>query len=315
MKKLVTLLSAIPVAAILMTGCQSEDIMYSGPEYVTFSDSIYTMPVLDEEEATFCVPVAATNVTDYDRNYAVEIINDKSTAIRGFHFDFMENSNNVVIKAGERVANVVLKGHYAHVGREDSLKLTLRLVEPERQKWDIYGNETLVEFVKCAPFRMDNFLHIANATDEVNFEMLATFPFGDDMSSFLVKGYKKDDHTVMLTDMFGDSGAGDIRVIFDDSDPLDPIVTVPEQAAFRESNYGVVWLRSVDQYPSYFNTFDDFFVLILEVYVPQLGSFGIYQYVFRCMDKEEANDRNNGAVTRSASDGSAFTLNSYQFKN
>lgn len=314
MKKILTLLLSFPVVAALMTGCQSEEIMYSGPEYVMFSDSIYTMPVLDEEEATFSVPVAATTTADYDRNYAVEIISDKSTAVRGFHFDFVDNSNNVIIKAGERVANVVLKGHYANVGRYDSLQLSLRLIEPEAQKWNLYGNETLVDFVKCPPFEMNNFLKIKNDTDKAYFMMYASFPFDSNMKTFSVEGYKKDDKTVMLTDMFGTSGSGEIRVIFDDSDPLDLVITVPEQPGFRESTYGTVWIRSVAQYPSYFNTFDNFFVLILEAYVPQIGSFGVYQYIFRAMDTNDAENNNNGAITRSTN-STTFTLNKFNFKN
>ncbi len=314
MKQILILLLAFPVVATFMGGCQSEDIQYSGPEYVMFSDSIYTMPVLDAEDATFSVPVAATTTAGYDRNYAVEIVNDKSTAVRGFHFDFVENSNNVVIKAGERVANVQLKGHYANVGREDSLQLCLRLVEPQPQKWELYGNETRVEFIKCHPFDMNEFLRIGNDTDEANFMMYATFPFDTNMTTLSVKGAKKDDKTLILTDMFGNSGVGNIRLVFDDSDPLDLRITVPEQPAFRESSYGTVWLRSVAQYPSYFNTFDRFFVLILEVYVPQIGSFGVYQYIFRAMSADEAENNNNGAVTRST-EKSVFTVSKFHLKN
>ena len=38
--------------------------------------------------------------------------------------------------------------------------------------------------------------------------------------------------------MFGESSSEKIRIIFDETDPLDLRITVPEQAAFRESNYG-----------------------------------------------------------------------------
>lgn len=312
MKNFLNLLLAFPIAAACLIGCQSEDVTYSGPEYVMFSDTTFTMPVLDQSDATFSVPVAATTTVDYDRNYAVEIVNEKSTAICGFHFDFADNSNNVTIKAGERVANVMLKGHYNNVNRDDSLVVRLRLIEPEAQKWSLYGNETLVDFVKCHPFKMNDFLKIENDNDKVNMTMLASFPFGDQMKTFSVHGYKKDEHAIVLTDMFGESMSEPIRLIFDDSDPLDLKITVPEQSAFREANYGYVWVRTVDQYPSYFNTFDNFFVLLLEAYVPQLGSFGVYQYIFRCIDADDATDGDNGAVTRSITrDLSNYKLSKY----
>ncbi len=313
MKKFLNLLLMFPLAATIMIGCQSEEITYTGPEYVMFADTTYTMPIL-ETDKIFEVPVATTTLADYDRNYAVEIINDKSTAVRGYHFDFVDNSNNVTIKAGERVAFVKLEGHYENVNRDDSLVVRLRLVEPKVQTWDLYGNETLVDFIKCHPFKMNDFLQIKNETDEAKFTMLASFPFDSNMGSYSVKGYKKDEKTLMLTDMFGHSGSGDIRVIFDDSDPLDLVITVPEQAGFRESNYGTVWIRSVEQYPSYFNTFDNFFVLILEAYVPQIGSFGVYQYIFKSLDEDEAEDNENGTVTRSIAernDCSLFKFNKF----
>ena len=312
MKKFLNLLLATPVAAVIMVACQSDEgITYSGPEYVMFSDTVYTMPVQDKEE-TFSVPVAATTTADYDRNYAVEIVNEKSTAVRGLHFDFVDNSNNITIKAGERVANVSLKGHYTNIAREDSLVVSLRLVEPKAQEWNLYGNTTRVDLVKCPPFKMNEFLKIKKEDDKVNLIMLASFPFDSSMGQYSAHGYKKDDHTLILMDMFGESSSEKIRIIFDEKDPLDLRITVPEQAAFRESNYGYVWVRSVEQYPSYFNTFDNFFVLILEAYVPQIGSFGVYQYIFECIDADEEADNNNGAATRGFSSyTSTFKLNKY----
>lgn len=314
MKHSLNFLGGLLLAALGMTGCQSEDITYSGPEYVMFSDTIYTMPVVVDTDAAFDVPVVATSTVDYDRNYSVEIVNDKSTAVRGLHFDFVDNSNNVTIKAGENTAYVKLAGHYENTNRDDSLVVRLRLVEPQNRKWNLYGNETLVDMVKCHPFKMNDFLMIENDGDEANFTMLATFPFGNDMTSHSVKGYKKDEKTLMLKDMFGASASGEIRVIFDDSDPLDLKITVPEQPGFREATYGTVWLRSTTQYPSYFNTFDNFFALWLEAYVPQIGSFGVYQYILRSISKDEAENGDNGAVTRSIiEDGyfSTFKLNKF----
>ena len=96
MKKLLKVLWALPLTALLAVGCQSEDVVYNGGDYVMFSDSVYTMPVL-EDDKVFEVPVSATNATDYDRNYAVEIINEKSTAIRGYHFDIVDGTINITI--------------------------------------------------------------------------------------------------------------------------------------------------------------------------------------------------------------------------
>lgn len=275
-------------AALLMVACQSEDKMYEGKNYVMFSDSIYTMPVMVDNQE-FEVPVAAMTTASYDRNYAVEILHEKSTAVRGVHFDFVEGSNNITIKAGERVGMVRIKPIYSHMERNDSLVISLRLLEPAEEQLAIYGNTTRIDMVKCYPFDMNDFIFPGG-----NMYMLASFPFSSDTQQIRVNGEVKDDHTFILKDAF--SNIYPLRLEFDDSDPLDYTIRVPEQPAFKDSNYGTVYVRSVDMYPSYFVVPDHFFVLYLEVYIPQLGSFGVYQYIFKCITQNEADDMDNGAA-------------------
>ena len=205
------------------------------------------------------------------------------------HFDFEEGSNNVTIKAGERAAKVRIKPVYSNVERNDSLVITLRLLEPEEEKLDLYGNTTRVEMVKCYPFVMEDFVFPGG-----NMYMLASFPFSDETQQIRVNGEIKDDHTFILKDAFSDIYP--LRLEFDDSDPLNYTVTVAEQPAFKDSSYGTVYVRSVDMYPSYFVVPDHFFVLYLEVFIPQLGSFGVYQYIFKCITENEAGDMDNGAA-------------------
>lgn len=275
-------------AALLMVACESEDKMYEGKNYVMFSDSIYTMPVMVDDQE-FEVPVAATTTASYDRNYAVEILHEKSTAVRGVHFDFVEGSNNITIKAGERVGMVRIKPIYSHMERNDSLVISLRLLEPAEEQLAIYGNTTRIDMVKCYPFDMNDFIFPGG-----NMYMLASFPFSNDTQQIRVNGEVKDDHTFILKDAFSDIYP--LRLEFDDSDPLDYTIRVPEQPAFKDSGYGTVYVRSVDMYPSYFVVPDHFFVLYLEVYIPQLGSFGVYQYIFKCITQNEADDMDNGAA-------------------
>ena len=55
MKKFLNLLLMFPLAATMMIGCQSEEITYTGPEYVMFADTTYTMPFqLDESNTLSC---------------------------------------------------------------------------------------------------------------------------------------------------------------------------------------------------------------------------------------------------------------------
>lgn len=297
MKKLLKVLWVLPLTVLLAVGCQSEDVTYNGGDYVMFSDSVYSMPVLADDKV-FEVPVTATTTTDHDRNYAVEIINERSTAIRGYHFDFENGSNNVTIKAGERTAMVKIKPAYNNIAREDSLVISLRLLEPKEEELSLYGNMTRVDMIKCYPFKMDEFMYPGGHT-----YMLASFPFGETTQQIRVDAEVIDGHTIMLKDAFSDLYP--LRLIFDDSDPMDYTITVPEQPAFKDSNYSTIYVRSVDMYPSYFNVPDRFFILYLEMYIPQLGSLGVYQYIFKCITEDEAWDMDNGEVSPG---GSLFNL-------
>ena len=242
-----------------IVSCTQEETYYSGPQIALFSDSLYLMPVVNNPDKEFTVPVGVTNAVDYDRHYAVEVVNEKSTAVRGYHYDFVDGTENITIKKGQTTAEIKLKAEYDRFERDDTLKACFRLVAPKEEISSVYKDETVVEMLQCKSFVMDDFLKEGG-----NIEMIASFPFGEYSASYMVKGYKIDDKTMAV-------------YIFD-----------------YESSFSRVYVRSVEQYPCYFNTYEDFFVLWLEVFVPQAGSFGVYQYAFRCLTQEEADDMNNG---------------------
>lgn len=292
MKKIFGYLLMLSAITCLIGACDSKEITYSGPEYVMFSDSAYVMPIL-EADTTFEVTVGTTTACKYDRNFTVDVMTGKTTAIRGHHFDFVDNSNNVTVKAGERTAKVRLKGYYNNVGREDSLVVRLKLVAPTENIWGIYNpsNETLVEMVKCYRFKMSEFIYPGG-----NFLMYASFPYGEQVSTYPAKLDESltTDSTVSIY-MFDEHIP--VKIKFDDSDALDQRIIVPAQPAFKESNYGIVYVRSTEEYPSYFIVPDRFFVLYLDAYAPGIGSFGVYEYIFKCLSESEAEDNENGVLS------------------
>ena len=77
-----------------------------------------------EQRRSLDIPVAATEACSYDRTVAVEVIDKKSNAIEGKHYTI--ESNTITIKAGERAANVRIRGNYDAIAATDSLGLTLR---------------------------------------------------------------------------------------------------------------------------------------------------------------------------------------------
>lgn len=107
MKKL--FIGCITVITVLMglAGCNSERTTYEGPNYLMFSDTLYRYAVQETGEV-FNVPVSATVLADYDRTFAVEVVDSISDAVEGKHYKLL--SNTVTIKAGECSANVQVQG-------------------------------------------------------------------------------------------------------------------------------------------------------------------------------------------------------------
>lgn len=286
--------------AAFLTSCQEEKITFSGNDYVMFSDTLQYMPVTENAEQTFDVMISTTKAADADRTFAVELVTNKSNAIEGHHFNLV--SNNVVVKAGELAGKVQIKGHYDNIQYGDSLAFTLRLLTNKNQTWDMYGKETNVSLVKCLPFAIDNFVG--------NLKMYASFPFDNSTVTFYVKSIKKNDSILLVKDAF--SGRYDLEIRFNKngSNPFEDGLTVPEQAAFSDPNYGQVFTRTVDAAPSFYVTYLRTLCLYMEMFVPETGSFGVYKYMFKWVPQSEVDAAQN-------STGTPFLLNreSVDFRN
>ena len=129
MKQIITVLFATGLLAALFTGCKEEYKTYSDREFVMFADTAATYMVLQDKEY-FSVPVTSTVACDYDRTFGVEIIDKGSNAIEGLHYAL--RSNTITIKAGQRAANVEVRGLYDNIEPTDSLGFILKLVSVPR---------------------------------------------------------------------------------------------------------------------------------------------------------------------------------------
>lgn len=141
MKKLLMGCMAALAALISLVGCEQDRVVYGGPNYLMFSDTIYYCPVQETNEI-FNVPVSATETADRDRTFAVEVIDKKSNAVEGKHYKIL--SNTVTIKAGERAANVEVEGlyeksastiHWALPCASSFRKTTAGICTVQRPKW------------------------------------------------------------------------------------------------------------------------------------------------------------------------------------
>ena len=143
-------------ATSLFISCDEEYITYSDAEYVMFSEQQSTNMVLADNEY-FGVAVASTVACGYDRTFGVEVVDKGSNAIEGKHYRLL--SNSVTIPAGELAAEVKVQGLYENIEPTDSLGFVLRLVMPDKLKWNLYedSDQTKVVMYKSCPFVRENF--------------------------------------------------------------------------------------------------------------------------------------------------------------
>lgn len=284
-------ISHIALLCILLTGfcgCDSENIYYEGNNYVLFSDSLLDMPVTEDEERLFDVYIGTTRAVDVDRNYIVDVDMSQTNAVEGFHFDIV--SNNVTIKAGERSGRVQLKGYYKNMNANDSLAVTLKLVGAEEEISPLYKDRANVRLYKCMPFHIDDYVGDVRVS--------ATFPFStSQMTQFLVKTEKKDENTLVVKSPFDDTHDLTLKFHSNDTDPFDNDIDMVEQIAFTDANYGEVAMQTLPGMPSYYLPSERAFVLYLEAFIPLIGSFGAYYYIFEWITPEQAEAEKNGQTT------------------
>lgn len=270
------------------TACDSEQIHYEGPNYVMFTDSLFDMPITEDAERTFDVQVGTTQATDYDRYYAVDVDLTRTNAIEGYHFDIL--SRNVLIKAGERTGKVTLKGHYDHLNANDSLAVTFTLLNLKEEQASMYNNWANVRLHKCMPFNIEDYVG--------DVRMTCTFPFStSQVTSYLLKTEKKNDSTLIVKAPFDEAHDLTLKFHTAKNNPFDTTIDMVEQTAFTDSYYGEVAMATIDGIDSYYLPADRAFVLILNVFIPKVGAFGNYYYIFEWVKSEQAEAEKNGLTT------------------
>ena len=258
MKNLLIGCMAAVAALMALSGCDQDKVVYSGPNYLMFSDTLYTYAVQETSEI-FNVPVSATVPVDYDRTFGVEVIDRESNAVEGKHYNIL--SNTVTIKAGELSTNVEVQGLYQNIDIADSLGLALRLVIPESEQWSLYKNEAKVVLQKVCPFDIKNFTGHCEITSTYLTSDL--YPLNVDLrlvTSDIVEGKE---NTVVIHDLYFDGY--DMEISFDRKDVLEPFVDMEEQIcgstgeAFNTIHGdGKLRLNQPTAYTSFYSTNENF---------------------------------------------------------
>ena len=266
------LMSMLALLMCAITSCgDAERPSCDGPNYILFSDTLTVLAVQNNEEV-FDIPVAATEACSYDRTVAVEVIDKKSNAIEGKHYTI--ESNTITIKAGERAANVRIRGNYDAIAATDSLGLTLRLLTQKADQWDLYDKsyEAKVILQKCCPFDINLFNGYAVLTSTYMQE------FMPNVDNRLIKAVidPEEENTVIMKDFFYDGY--DVKIRFTTNDILNPLIEMDEQtfASTAEAfgtNYGDGYLHLYQPSSgvSYYSTCEQFIFQYFTLYVPGMA--------------------------------------------
>lgn len=294
MKKFILGCIAAVAVLISLAGCEQEKHILSGTDYLMFSDTLYNYGV-QETNAVFNVPVAATKRVDYDRNAAVEIVELKSNAVEGKHYQLLNHT--VTIKAGELAANVEVKGAYENIQVGDSLGFTLRLLVPENEQWEMYGNETKVLLHKVCPFDLNKFT--GYCTVRSSFFGGSDIP-NQNTSMRLIKSeiVPGKENTVALNGIYYDGYKTEIS--FDLKDPMEPLIDMETQVggstaeAFGTTyGNGKLMFSPATQYTSYFSSCEKFVYQFIIVHVENkdgssFGTVGVFLNLIEWISDAEA---------------------------
>lgn len=293
MKKLLIGCMAAVAALIAFSGCDQDKVVYSGPNYLMFSDTLYTYAVQETNEI-FNVPVSATVPADYDRTFGVEVIDKESNAVEGKHYKIL--SNTVTIKAGEMSTDVKVQVLYKNIGITDSLGFALRLVIPDTEQWSLYKNEAKVVMQKICPFDIKNFKGYCKVTS--SYLSSDYYPKKVDLrlvTSDIVEGKE---NTIVVHDLYFDGY--DMEIKFNRKDVLEPLVEMEEQIcgstgeAFNTIHGdGKLRLNQPTAYTSFYSTNENFILQYVTMSVNNkdgsyYGTVGTFVNVLEWISEAEA---------------------------
>ena len=293
MKKLLIGCMAAVAALIAFSGCDQDKVVYSGPNYLMFSDTLYTYAVQETNEI-FNVPVSATVPANYDRTFGVEVIDKESNAVEGKHYKIL--SNTVTIKAGEMSTDVKVQGLYKNIGITDSLGFALRLVIPDTEQWSLYKNEAKVVMQKICPFDIKNFKGYCKVTS--SYLSSDYYPKKVDLrlvTSDIVEGKE---NTIVVHGLYFDGY--DMEIKFNRKDVLEPLEEMEEQIcgstgeAFNTIHGdGKLRLNQPTAYTSFYSTNENFILQYVTMSVNNkdgsyYGTVGTFVNVLEWISEAEA---------------------------
>ena len=304
MKRLLNIFMALAIVAGVVS-CKEQYITYNDAEYLMFSDTLTTNAVLSTGDP-IKVSIASTVARQYDRTYAVEIIDKGSNAIEGVHYRL--KSNTFTIPAGKLSAEVEVLGNYDNIEPTDSLGFTLQLVMPDALKWDLYPNHnrTKVVMFKSCPFDVNEWggTELEPRYCLLTSLLLYSYPGTNASYQRLVKCYKhkNKENTVVMDDLFYDGY--DVELTFNTENPSQPLLTMEADQVIGDefAVFGIAWgdgkilaqSSPTGTYVSSYNACQKYAQLYVRMYIKDfstlIGYVGDFYNILEWVSKEEAEE-------------------------
>lgn len=263
----------IMLAALIgFQSCNEHYITYDDAEYIMFSDTS-SLFMVREDMLSYDVPVVSTVVKNYDRHFAVEILDPSSTAVEGR--DYTLDSNNLTIKAGQRVGYIRVNAAFDRLDTEKQLEISMRLVVPDNLISPLYGDCTKLKMQKTNKFNREKFTGWAVVSSMFLYEYSLSRSY---QKLIYTEPDPENENGVILRSFLADGY--DVKIVFDDdTDPAAPrVITLPGQIVSDEGTiFGMVHgdnhilIETSPAGSSYFLGHAAIAVLVQRFYVENIG--------------------------------------------
>ncbi len=284
MKIMTRWLISFMVAIHLLSGCEADTTTYLGPSFVQFSDSSLVLPIMNSEQIHE-IYLSSSKAVNYERNFGVEVLVKESNAVEGYHFSIENHTVN--IKSGEQVGVLKIRGHYENMTKNDSLAITLNIVNPDDEQ-SLYEHKTHVLLSKVCAFNLDDF--IGPCVVESQFFREYTL-----IDIRLIESVKDPEHDngMILKNYFQDGY--DLKIRFNPKDPLEPTIEmdnnqiIAKASEFFNHIYQDDKLRAdlADNYESIFNACEKSLVQYSKLYIENEGIVGVFRSnIYRITEAE-----------------------------
>ena len=264
--------------AFALSACRADYTVDVNPDIVMFSSESYTLGVVDSEE-WLEIPISATKAVDYDRNIGVEVLWSESSAVEGLHY--VVESHTLTIPKGELTTALRIRGIAENIAVGEEFTICFNLVLDDENVSDIYGTRSEVKLQRCCKFDINNFVGYAKITSTW------TMQYMNSDARLVRTELGKKENSIVVKDMFYEGY--DIEVLFDDSDPIEPRVILPEAQVVGSTGeaFGTIYGdgKLLMSEPGACETF---MVVYSFMYVENVGTVGTYVNIFEWISDDEA---------------------------